>query len=85
MPEMKEFPVTCPLCSEEFDADIPPEALLPLSEDEDPFTIECVECGLELLINYDQASNTVTLVDGLEDEELDLEGDDDPDETGDED
>lgn len=72
---LRTFKVECPLCNEEFDADIQAEALLP---DAESFSVECPECGEESEITYDAATDTVTLEDADEsDDEDGTEGDDD--------
>ena len=55
---MKTFDVECPNCGEEFEAEIPEEALLP---DAEPFDVDCTECAEPCRIVYDQLTQTVTL------------------------
>lgn len=64
---MKTYPVVCPYsdCAEEFDADIPAEALLP---DADKFDVACPECGTEFEIQYDATTDTLTLLPWEDDE-----------------
>ena len=63
---MKTFEVTCPDCGEEFEAEIPEEALLP---DAEPFDIDCAECGNPCGIVYDATTQTVTLESWQDDED----------------
>ena len=72
---MRTFELVCPSCTEEFDADIPAEALLPETES---FSVECPECTEEWDITYDAAADTVTLEDaGIDDDDEDGEDEDD--------
>jgi predicted RNA-binding Zn-ribbon protein involved in translation (DUF1610 family) len=68
---MRTFELVCPICGEEFDADIQVEALLP---DADPYSVDCPECGEESEIEYDAATDILTLEDaGIDDEDEDEE------------
>ncbi len=77
----KPYDVKCPDCGEEFEADIPLEALQPGTTDQ--FTVDCPDCEIECLIVYDAAKDAVGLTceeDEEEDDEEDVSEDDDEEE-----
>jgi hypothetical protein len=72
---MKDYPVTCPGCEEEFDAGVDPALLA----DDGAVCVECPGCFEESDWMLDTATGALVLVDNdLGDEEDDIDTDEPP-------